>query len=316
MEYEFGYWYVLFALFVLPGFFFLYRFYTRSKKSNSLKFSNLQLVKSSLSTQSQIRKHLPFILILIAVALIIIGLADPRIPLENIKEGVNVVLVLDGSGSMAATDYLPTRLESAKNAAEILIDSLEPNDHAGIVLFESGATTVSYLTPFKDKTIDDLQAIRQRDGATAIGDGLVLGIDMANSIPNKKKVVILLSDGDHNAGVVTPSEAVQYALQKKIQIHTIGMGSEEPVLLGTNIYGNPLYAELNEAELMAIAGAANGKYYKSIDNDSLSEIFEDISDDIERELEQVSIKDYFFVAAAVILAANIYIVYGKYKIVI
>ena len=316
MEYEFGYWYVLFALLVHPGFFFLYRFYTRSKKSNSLKFSNLQLVKSSLSTQSQIRKHLPFILILVAVAFIIIGLADPRIPLAKVKEGVNVVLVLDGSGSMAASDYLPTRLESAKNAAEILIDRLEPNDHAGIVLFESGATTVSYLTPFKDKTIDDLQAIRQRDGATAIGDGLVLGIDMANSIPNKKKVVILLSDGDHNAGVVTPSEAVQYALQKKIQIHTIGMGSEEPVLLGTNIYGNPLYAELNEAELMAIAGAANGRYYKSIDNDSLSEIFEDISDDIERELEQVSIKDYFFVAAAVILAANIYIVYGKYKIVI
>jgi len=316
MEYEFGYWYVLFALLVLPGFFFLYRFYTKSKKSNSLKFSNLQLVKSSLSTQSQIRKHLPFILILVAVAFIIIGLADPRMPLENLKEGVNIVLVLDGSGSMAATDYQPTRLESAKNAAEILIDSLEPNDHAGIVLFESGATTVSYLTPFKEKTVDDLQAIRQRDGATAIGDGLVLGIDMANSIPNKKKVVILLSDGDHNAGVVTPSEAVQYALQKKIQIHTIGMGSDEPVLLGTNIYGNPLYAELNEAELIAIATAANGKYYKSVDNNSLAEIFEDISDDIDRELEQVSVKDYLFVAAVATLAANIYLVYGKYKIVI
>ena len=184
MEYEFGYWYVLFALLILPGFFYLYRFYTKSKKSNSLKFSNLQLVKSSLSTQSHIRKHLPFILILVAVALIIIGLANPQMPLENLKEGVNIVLVLDGSGSMAATDYSPTRLESAKNAAEILVDSLEPNDHAGIVLFESGATTVSYLTPFKEKTIDDLQAIRQRDGATAIGDGLVLGVDMANSIPN------------------------------------------------------------------------------------------------------------------------------------
>ncbi len=140
---------------------------------------------------------------------------------------------------MAATDYPPSRLESAKNAAEVLINNLEPNDHTGIILFESGATTVSYLTPFKEKTIDDLHAIRQRDGATAIGDGLVLGVDMANSIPNKKKVVILLSDGDHNAGVVTPNEAVQYAIQKKIQIHTIGMGSEEPVLLGTNIYGNP-----------------------------------------------------------------------------
>ena len=316
MEYEFGYWYVLLVLLVLPGFYFLYRLYSKSNKSNSLKFSNLQLVKSSITTKSQLRKHLPFILILVAVTFIIIGLADPRMPLENLKEGVNIVLVLDGSGSMAATDYSPTRLESAKNAAEILVDSLEPNDHAGIVLFESGATTVSYLTPFKEKTIDDLQAIRQRDGATAIGDGLVLGIDMANSIPNKQKVVILLSDGDHNAGVVTPSEAVQYALQKKIQIHTIGMGSDEPVLLGTNIYGNPLYAELNEAELIAIATTANGKYYKSVDNNSLNEIFEDISDDIDREVEQVSIKDYFFVASAVILAANIYIVYGKYKIVI
>ena len=147
-------------------------------------------------------------------------------------------------------------------------------------MFESGATTVSYLTPFKDKTIDDLNSIKQRDGATAIGDGLVLGVDMANSIPNKKKVVILLSDGDHNAGVVTPNEAVQYAIQKKIQIHTIG------------------------------------KYYKSVDNNSLNEIFEQITDDIDRELEQVSIKDWFFIAAVVILAANIYIVYGKYRIVI
>ena len=316
MDYEFGYWYVLLSLFVLPGFYYLYRFYTKTKKSNSLKFSNLQLVKSSLSSQSQIRKHLPFILIIIAIGLIIIGLADPRIPLENIKEGVNVVLVLDGSGSMTATDYPPTRLESAKIAAEILIENLEPNDHIGIILFESGATTVSYLTPFKQKAIDDLHAIRQRDGATAIGDGLVLGVDMANSIPNKKKVVILLSDGDHNAGIVTPSEAVQYALQKKIQIHTIGMGSEEPVLLGTNIYGNPLYAELNEEELVTIATATNGSYYKSVDNYSLNEIFEDISDEIDRELEQVSIKDWFFITSVVILAVNIYIVYGKYRIVI
>ena len=70
------------------------------------------------------------------------------------------------------------------------------------------------------------------------------------------------------------------------------------------------------ASMDAIATAANGKYYKSVDDNSLNEIFEDISDDIDREVEQISIKDYFFVAAAVVLAANIYIVYGKYKIVI
>ena len=69
--------------------------------------------------------------------------------------------------------------------------------------------------------------------------------------------------------VVTPN-GCSVCIAEKIQIHTIGMGSDEPVLLGTNIYGNPLYAELNEAELIAIATAANGKYYKSIDNNSLT----------------------------------------------
>ena len=224
--------------------------------------------------------------------------------------------VLDGSGSMRADDYQPTRLEAAKRAATILIDSLEPNDHAGVVLFESGATTVSYLTPFKTKTLDDINAIRQRDGATAIGDGLVLGVDMANSIPNKKKVVILLSDGDHNAGVVSPDQAIQYAKQKKIQIHTIGMGSEEPVFLGTNIYGNPFFAELNEEELIRIANSADGKYYKSVDNTSLDDIFSQISSEIDREEEQVSIKDWMFIASGILLATNIYIIYGKYKIVV
>ena len=313
---EFGYSYVLIGLLLLPGFYYLYRHYTKTKKTDSLKFSNLQLIKKSVKTGFQYRKHLPFILIVCAVGLIIIGLADPRLPLENAHEGVNVVLVLDGSGSMRADDYQPTRLEAAKRAATTLIDSLEPNDHAGVVLFESGATTVSYLTPFKTKTLDDINAIRQRDGATAIGDGLVLGVDMANSIPNKKKVVILLSDGDHNAGVVTPDQAVEYAKQKKIQIHTIGMGSEEPVFLGTNIYGNPFFAELNEEELIHIASSANGKYYKSVDETSLNDIFSQISDEIEREEEQVSIKDWMFISSGILLAANIYIIYGKYKIVV
>ena len=98
-------------------------------------------------------------------------------------------------------------------------------------------------------------------------------------------------------------------IQKKIQIHTIGMGSEEPVLLGTNIYGNPLYAELNEKELIAIATAANGKYYKSVDNNSLNEIFEQITDDIDRELEQVSIKDWFFIASFIVVLPPIFTLY-------
>ena len=308
--------YVLLFLAVIPAFYFLYKKYTESKKSAALKFSTLTSVKKSIKGSFTLRQHLPFVLILVSVTLIIIGLADPQLPLENVKEGVNVVIVLDGSGSMSAQDYKPTRLEAAKNAAEVLVNSLETKDHAGVVLFESGATTVSYLTPFKEKTLGDLRAIEQHEGATALGDGLVLGVDMANSIPNKKKVVILLSDGVHNAGTISPDEAIQYAQMKDIQVNTVGMGSEEPVFLRTNIYGQPLYAELDEDTLIRVAESAGGKYYRSVDTNSLNEIFSTLSEEIDREVEPLSIRDWFLIPSVVALATNIYIIYGKYKIVV
>ena len=93
-----------------------------------------------------------------------------------------------------------------------------------------GATTISYLSPDKQKTINAISSIQQGQGATAIGDGLSLGIDMSSSIPDKKSVVILLSDGVHNSGFVTPDEAIEYARVNNVQIHTIGLGSARTCL--------------------------------------------------------------------------------------
>ena len=123
------------------------------------------------STQSS-RPRTLLLLILASIGCIIIGLAGPHLPLEQTKEGVNVILVLDVSGSMQANDYQPTRLESAKRSAEILLKSLEAKDYAGIITFESGATSAAYLSPDKDRVIKKLQGIEPKEGATAIGDGL------------------------------------------------------------------------------------------------------------------------------------------------
>jgi Ca-activated chloride channel family protein len=295
---------------------YFYKMYNRKKKKAALKFSSLGIIKEAGGRKLNLRVHLPFILFLVAISLIIIGLADPRIPLKTAKEGVNVVLVIDDSGSMAATDYPPTRLEAAKNAAEILINSLKPKDNVGIVIFESGATTASYLTPFKDKATEKLRAIEQKEGRTAIGDGLSLAIDMATSIPNKKKVIILLSDGVNNAGVVSPGEAIQFAKANKIQVYTVGMGSEKPVVLGYDFFGNPQYAELDEQTLKRIASETGGKYYKSVDKNTLNEIYRNIGENIEREWENTSIKDWFFVASLIVLLITIYVIYGRYRIVI
>ncbi|MGD1836327.1 MAG: VWA domain-containing protein [Nitrososphaeraceae archaeon] len=307
---------VLIALIVIPGLYFLYNKIISKKRKEALKFSNLEFIKSAIGDKKKSRRDLwLFFLSLTTIGLIIIGFANPHIPLEQSKEGVNVVLVIDVSGSMQATDYQPNRLEAAKNSAKILIESLPPKDNAGIVIFGTGATTSAYLSSNKDKVIEKLSNISPTDGETALGDGLSLGIDMAASIENKKKVVILLSDGVSNAGIISPSEAVSFANTNNIQVYTIGLGSEGRTILGYDFFGRPQYAELDEDTLKAIAEQTGGKYFKSVDIETLNEIYQNISGEIKREKEETNIKDWFFFAALGILFLQIYLRYGRGRII-
>lgn len=307
---------ILLFLVALPLSFVAYRKITEKKRRQAIKFSHLGFIKSALGDKKKSKRNeILFYLSLLMIALMIIGFSNPHIPLEQTKEGVNVVLVIDVSGSMQATDYEPSRLGAAKSSAEILIDSLKPKDHIGIVTFESGATTAAYLSPYKEKVIEKLRSIAPREGKTAIGDGLGLGIDMASSIPNKKRVVILLSDGVNNAGVITPEEAVQFANANNIQIYTIGLGSEDKVILGYDWFGNPQYAELDEETLQTIASETGGSYFKSVDGETLDEIYGNIGEDIEREQEETNIKDWFFISALAVLLTQLYLRYGKRRII-
>lgn len=303
-------WVLLFLVFI-PAIYYLYRKIIQKKKKYAIRFSNIEFIKSALGDKKKSRRSdLLFYLSLLVLTFMIIGFANPHIPLKQIKEGVNVVLVLDVSGSMQATDYKPTRLEAAKRSAEILLNSLKEKDCAGIVIFESGATTAAYLSPYKDKVIEKLRSIKAKQGKTAIGDGLALGIDMATSIPNKKRVVILLSDGVNNAGVISPQEAIEFAKTNKIQVYTIGLGSEEKVILGYDWFGNPQYAELDEVTLKKIAKETGGKYFKSVNDKTLDEIYRNISQDIKREEEETNIKDWFFLAALITFLIYLYLRYG------
>lgn len=307
---------ILIFLILVPILIVYYFHVLNKKKKHAIRFSNLSFIKSALGDKKKIQKtNIMFYLTLAAIAMIIIGFAEPHISLKQAKEGVNVVLVLDISGSMQATDYQPNRLESAKSSSKILLESLKEKDQAGIVIFESGATTAAYLSPFKDKVIEKLAAIKPKEGMTAIGDGLSLGIDMASSIPNKKKVVILLSDGVNNAGVISPDEAITFARNNNIQVYAIGLGSTEPVVLGYDWFGRPQYAELDEATLQKIASSTGGKYFKSVDTSTLNDIYKGISDDIKREKEETNIKDFFFLLALILLLLEIYLRYGKKRII-
>ena len=315
MDLHFEYLYVLFLLLMIPGLYFLYARYNSEKKESVLKFSSLKVIKKSITGKNFARKHLPFVLMMGVLGLIIVGFANPQIPSVSFEKGINLSLVLDGSESMAASDYSPTRLDTAKDAISKLVTKIGPQNNVGVVLFESGATTISYLSPDKQKTLNAISSIQQGQGATAIGDGLSLGIDMSSSIPDKKSIVILLSDGVHNSGFVTPDEAIEYAKVNNVQIHTIGLGSAEPVYLRDDIYGEPQYAELDEETLMKISNETGGNYYKSLDEKTLNDIFVTLSSNLEFEMEYSTIRDWFYATAIGLMLINAYIIYGRYRIV-
>ena len=306
---------VLLALLCMPALYLLYRRVLSSRRAAAMSFSRLSLVRSALGGRGSKRGHALFAASLVAASLLVVGLAGPHLPLEQSREGVNVVLVVDVSTSMAVSDYPPNRLEAAKASARTLLESLEPKDHAGIVTFWSGATTAAFLSPHKDRVIDRLGEIDVRRGNTAIGDGLSLGVNMATSIPNKKKVVILLSDGANNDGIISPAEAVAYARANSIQVHTIGVGSDDDVVLGYDVLGRPQFAKLDEAALQAIAEQTGGRYFKSVDVQTLDSIYSEISDEIEREEEESDVSRWLFAAAIAALGAQMYMQYGRGRVI-
>jgi len=311
MNFENPVWFAAFL--ILPVVWYFYRESVKKKKALAIKFSNISFIKEAGNKKSNAREVL-FYLNLLLIILLVTALADPHIPLKQTKEGVNVVMVMDVSGSMAASDYKPTRLEAAKDSAKILVDELNNKDNSGIVIFSSGATTSAYLSPYKDKVLEKLSGIRQTEGETALGDGLSLAVDMATSIPNKKKVIILMSDGVNNAGVISPDDAISFSKTNNIQVYTVGIGSNENGVLGYDWVGRPVYAQLDEATLQKIAQETGGQYFKSVDSGTLEKIYSELPQKIEREPEDSSIKDWVIMAAIAVLLIQLYLRFGRYRI--
>ena len=312
---EFGFINALFLFLLIPLLIFIYYRYNSNKKESILKFSSLKIIKKTDVKKHAIRKHLPFLIVIIVLSLTIIALANPQIVTAGVQKGINLGIVLDGSESMAASDYKPTRLEAAKNAINSLVEKTSEKNNVGVVLFETGASTISYLTPVKEKTLNSILLIQQGSGATAIGDGLSLGVDMVSATLDKKRVIILLSDGIQNSGLVSIEQATQYAIINNVQVHTIGIGSEKPVYMRDDIYGEPQYAELDEDTLKNISSSTGGSYFKSLDEQTLNEIVLELNSNIEYETELSTIRDWFIGSAIGFLLLNIYIIYGKYRIV-
>jgi Ca-activated chloride channel family protein len=268
---------------------------------------NTQIPKT---VKSRIFPYLP-ILIWLAIIFMIIALARPRLPLkeEKIKsEGIDIMMVMDLSTSMMAKDFQPNRLEACK---EIAIEFVEKryNDRIGVIIFAGEAYTLCPATTdhaVVKNLISQIQVGILED-KTAIGMGLATAVKRLKDIESKSKIIILLTDGENNAGYIDPKTATELAKTYNIKIYSIAVGTIGVALMPSNIFGSgndiPVQVSIDTELLQYIASETKGKFYRATDNESLQKIYAEIDVLEKSEIELNLYKRYseafpFFVKIA------------------
>lgn len=263
-----------------------YYIYRTLQGGASIQISTTLGVRNAGKTLKYYLRHVPFVLRCSAIALLIIALARPQnseYGSSSTTEGIDIMLVMDVSGSMLARDFKPDRITAARDvASKFIVD--RKNDRIGIVIFAGESFTQSPLTTDKRTLLNLMSQVRSgvvRDG-TAIGNGLATAVNRLKESDAKSKVVVLLTDGVNNSGEITPLTAADIAATFGIRVYTIGVGSNglapTPVQdMWGNIYFEPHKVEIDEEVLTQIAIQTGGEYFRATDNKSLQEVYDRIN---------------------------------------
>lgn len=276
-------------------------FFQYKNRYPTIRMSSLESIKNTFSWRGKLRAILP-ILRALAFVLFVIALARPQLTLQEqeIKaEGIDIALVMDLSSSMLAQDFKPDRLEVSKQVATEFINKRQ-HDRISLVVFAGEAFTQCPLTTdhgVLKEFLAGLECGLLEDG-TAIGMGLATAINRIKDSEAKSKVVILLTDGDNNAGYIKPLTAAEIAKEFDVKIYTIGVGSRGQALTPVRRNSNGQYifglanVQIDEQLLNQIASSTNGKYFRATDEESLLQIYNDIDQLEKSEIEVTTIKRY------------------------
>lgn len=227
----------------------------------------------------------------------IVGAAGLRLggdTVETKQEGIAIVIAIDISSSMLAEDFAPSnRLEVAKKDAVGFIRGREA-DRIGLVAFAGEALTQVPVTldyAVVEQAVMDLRIGSLEDG-TAIGSGLAIAVNRLRRTPNRSKVVLLLTDGENNKGLIDPRTAAATAAAYGVKVYTIGVGTigEAPIPTGRGAGGfryEMLPVRIDEPLLREIAQETGGRYFRATDSEALSRIFHQI-DQLEKTPIQIT----------------------------
>jgi Ca-activated chloride channel family protein len=266
---------VLALLLVVPALAFV-AFARERRSGGALLFSSLALIPGRRRAwRTRLR---PALIVLRAVALVLLiaALARPQVvrASEIASEGIDIAMILDVSGSMTSPGFgrgNVTKLDAVKKVVIDFVGGLK-NDRAGLVIFGSDALLLSPLTldtnALKELT-QPIESGRLVGGATAIGTGLATGLNVLRGSTAKSKVAILLTDGENNAGQITPADAAKAARILGVRVYTIG------AILASERQRGAI--PVNESELRDIAESTGGRYFSASDESALRQIYDEIA---------------------------------------
>jgi len=265
----------------------VWRYLRRTRQGEgSLLFSSTVALEGVRPAWTVHARRVLFALSMLALALGITAMARPQKGTQSeevLTEGVDIIIALDASGSMAAEDFEPhNRFFVAKSVAQKFVEGLR-HDRVGLVVFAAKALTRCPLTLDYGvlESVLSSAELGTIDDGTAIGNALATCLNRLRNSKAKSKVVILVTDGVNNCGEVQPLDAAAMARALAVKIYTVGVGSSGTARVPVNdpVYGK-IYAdmqvEIDEASLKQIADTTGGLYYHATDRPSLERIFEAI----------------------------------------
>jgi Ca-activated chloride channel homolog len=323
---------MLWGLIAVPLLVLLYVWLLRRRKKSALRFASLALVKEAMGKSVAWRRHLPPALLLTAITGLLIATARPAAVITLPTAEKTIVLAIDVSGSMRATDVAPDRITAAKEAAKAFVTDLPRTVRVAVVQFAGTAAVVQAPTLSRDDVIAAIERFQLQRG-TAIGSGIVLslatifpdaGIDLSQitgqrAMPpapgDKPKpefapvqpgsygsaAIILLTDGQRTTGP-DPVEAAKMAADRGVRVYTVGVGTKEGETIGFE--GWSMRVRLDEDTLKNIANMTRADYYYAGTAADLKQVYQGLSTRLIVEKKETEISALFALAGALLVVLS------------
>jgi len=305
----------------------------RRKKKAALRYASLSLVKDALNAGQRLRRHVPPLLFLIALTLMLFAIARPAAVVTLPSQHETVILSMDVSGSMRATDVAPNRLAAAQEAARAFVAELPRTTRLGVVSFAATAAVVQSPTHSREDIVAAIERFTLQRG-TAVGSGILVALKMifpdvefdlraSNPRPNVSRsapldssrtpdkaapksvapgsyaaaVIILLTDGQTTTGP-DPIEAARMAADRGVRVYTVGIGTTSGEIIGAE--GWSMRVRLDEESLKTIANLTQAEYFYAGTASDLRKIYQHLNTRIFLEEKETEITALFAAAAAMI----------------